>query len=80
LIIRIYNNINADGSVEEYRSDRVTIRVNECPYPLETCSLCCAHTSMEHALVETLNPDYEFLIEKSIPDGDAYCLHVVKPR
>ncbi|MBU0692344.1 L-2-amino-thiazoline-4-carboxylic acid hydrolase [bacterium] len=80
LIIRIYSNINTDGSVEDYGSDRITIRVNQCPYPLRTCALCCAHTSMEQALVEALNPDYEFIIEKSIPANDPYCLHVLKPK
>jgi hypothetical protein len=80
LIIRIYNNINTDGFVEEYRSDKITIRVNTCPYPLKTCALCCAHTSMEQALVETLNPDYEFIIERSIPDGSPYCLHVLRAK
>lgn len=80
LIVRIYSNINAEGAVEEYGSNRITIRVDQCPYPLRTCALCLAHTSMEQALVESLNPEYEFVIEKSIPANDPYCLHVIKPR
>jgi hypothetical protein len=79
-IIRMFNNINANGEVEDYSPNRIAIRVDYCPYPIESCAICCAHTCMEQALVETLNPEYEFIIEKSIPNGDSCCLHVIKPR
>jgi hypothetical protein len=79
-IIRMFDNINADGAVEEYSPHRIVIRVDYCPYPIESCAVCCAHTCMEQSLVEALNPEYEFTVEKSIPNGDAYCLHVIKPR
>ena len=79
-VIRMFNSIDATGKVREYSPDRISIQIDFCPYPLESCALCCAHTSIETALVHTLNPEIEFTVEESIPNGDAYCLHVLKPK
>jgi hypothetical protein len=32
---------------------------------------------MERALVKGLNPKLDYRIEKSVPAGDPYCLHVL---
>ena len=52
--------------------------VPQCPYPFNDVKICSAHTSMECALVKGLNPDLEYNIEKSVPAGDPFCLHVLQ--
>jgi predicted ArsR family transcriptional regulator len=77
-LVKVFDNMRSEGEVTEFDDRRVAIKVPECPYPFTDPQICAAHTSMEQALVKGLNPDLDYVIEKSIPQGDAYCLHVLK--
>ncbi len=78
-LLYIFNAVSflAKPIVTEYSDERVAIRVDRCPYPLETPEICRAHTSMEVALVRSLSPDLDYRIAKCIPCGDDYCEHVI---
>lgn len=76
-LIKVFNNMRSEGEVTEFSKNRVAIMVPSCPYPFKDTKICTAHTSMERALVNTLNPELDYCIEKSIPAGDSYCLHVL---
>ncbi len=77
-LVKVFNNMRADGEVTEFGKTRVSIKVPQCPYPFKDTKICSAHTSMECALVKGLNPDLEYYIEKSVPAGDSFCLHVLE--
>ena len=47
--------------VTEFSDDRVAIRVDQCPYPLDRPEICRAHTMMEVNLVRALCPELDFL-------------------
>ena len=70
--------MRSEGAVIEWSKERVTIMVPECPYPFIRPQTCKAHTSMEEALVKSLNPGLDYLIEKCIPKGDSKCWHVLR--
>jgi len=76
-LIRVFNNMRSEGEATEFNDRRVAIMVPRCPYPFEDTKICEAHTSMERALVKGLNPTLDYRIEKSVPAGDPYCLHVL---
>jgi len=76
-LVKVFNNMRAEGEVVEFDTHRVAIMVPQCPYPFTDPAICAAHTSMECALVKGLNPNLEYRIEKSLPAGDACCLHVL---
>lgn len=76
-LVKVFNNMRSEGEVTEFSENRVSIMVPRCPYPFEHTQICAAHTSMERALVKGLNPDLEYIIEKSVPAGDPHCLHVL---
>ncbi len=63
--------------VTEFSDDRVVIRVDQCPYPLDRPEICRAHTAMEVNLVHSLCPELDYRISSCIPAGDACCEHVV---
>lgn len=77
-LVKVFNNMRAEGEVTEFGKNRVSIMVPKCPYPFKDKKICAAHTSMECALVKGLNPGLEYYIEKSVPKGDSFCLHVLK--
>lgn len=77
-LVKVFNNMRAEGEVTEFGEKRVSIMVPQCPYPFKDPKICSAHTSMECALVKGLNPDLEYYIEKSVPAGDSFCLHVLQ--
>jgi hypothetical protein len=79
-IVKVFDNMRAEGEVTEFTDERVAIAVPECPYPLDRVDICLAHTTMEEALVTGLNPDLEYFIEKSIPGGDDICVHVIRRK
>lgn len=79
-IIKVFNNIRGNGEVTEFNEDKVVIRVYECPYPFDKPEVCKAHTTMEKTLVETLGKNLKYSIQKSIPNGDPYCDHVIEYR
>ncbi len=76
-LIKIFNNMRSEGEVTEFNDKRVSIMVPTCPYPFESTKICAAHTSMERALVKGLNPQLDYIIGKSVPEGDPHCLHVL---
>jgi predicted ArsR family transcriptional regulator len=76
-LIKVFNNMRAEGEVTEFGKNRVSIMVPQCPYPFEDTEICTAHTAMENALVKGLNSKLDYSIEKSIPAGDSFCLHVL---
>lgn len=76
-LIKVFNNMRAEGEVTEFGKNRISIMVPKCPYPFEDCEICAAHTAMERALVKGLNSELDYSIEKSIPAGDSFCLHVL---
>ncbi|NQU05041.1 MAG: hypothetical protein HQ568_03030, partial [Calditrichaeota bacterium] len=79
-LVKVFNNMRSDGEVTEFNDKRVAIQVPCCPYPFEKVEICRAHTTMERALVQGLNPALDYEIEKNIPAGDSVCLHVLKVR
>jgi hypothetical protein len=78
-LVKVFNNMRSEGEVTEFSEQRVAIKVPCCPYPLERSEICAAHTAMERALVKGLNPSLDYRIEKSVPAGDSFCLHVLVP-
>ncbi|MHC1567025.1 MAG: L-2-amino-thiazoline-4-carboxylic acid hydrolase [Candidatus Syntropharchaeia archaeon] len=66
--------------VVEFSDDRVAIKVTRCIYPFDKVEICKAHTTMEETLVEELGENLTYEVEKSIPAGDPYCLHVIKRK
>jgi hypothetical protein len=79
-LVKVFENVRGWGEVTEFTDQRVAIKIDECPYPFDRQEICQAHTTMEEQLVKGLNPDLDYVIEKCIPGGDEYCLHVVKLR
>jgi len=79
-LVKVFNNMRSDGEVTDFSSERVAIMVPVCPYPFDKVEICQVHTSMEHALVEGLNPNLAYVIEQSVPAGDSFCLHVLKHK
>ncbi len=76
-LVKVFNNMRSEGEVTEFTENRMAIMVPCCPYPFKDTFICSAHTSMERALVKGLNPELEYIIEKSVPAGDPHCLHVL---
>jgi hypothetical protein len=79
-IVKVFNGMRSEGAISEWTEDRIAIDVDECPYPFTRCEICAAHTRMEEELVKGLNPDLDYVIEKSIPRGDELCRHVIMKR
>jgi predicted ArsR family transcriptional regulator len=79
-LIKVFDNMRAEGEVVEFTDDRVAIAVSQCPYPFERDDICAGHTTMEESLVKGLNPELEYFIEESIPRGDARCVHVLRRK
>ena len=79
-LLRIFNTVGEGSVVTENNHARLVIRVDRCPLNFTLHSMCRAHTEMEKAVVETLNPEITYRIGKSIPAGDAYCEHIVEYR
>jgi predicted ArsR family transcriptional regulator len=79
-IIKVFDNMRAEGEVLEFSDNRVVISVPKCPYPMSCTEICRAHITMEREMVKFINPDVEFLLEKSIPGGDGQCLYVIRKK
>jgi len=77
-LVRIFNGMLGEGKITEWSDDKVTIMVRQCPYPFTNPAVCAAHTTMEKALVQGLNPSLDYVIERCIPSGDAECWHTLK--
>lgn len=83
-ILRIFETIsrNKKGFIMRFEvsDSRVVIKVNDCPLNFTSTQMCLAHTAMEKAVVEELNPRLTYRIGKSIPAGDTYCEHIVESK
>lgn len=79
-IIKVFDNMRAEGEVLEFCEERVVISIPTCPYPMDRVDMCQAHITMEKELVKCLNPEVEFFLEKSIPGGDGVCLYVIRNK
>ncbi|MGD8307438.1 MAG: hypothetical protein PVF17_12350 [Ignavibacteria bacterium] len=77
-LVKVFNNMLSEGEVTEFDNKKIAIKVPRCPYPFTSTEICAAHTAMECALVKGLNPALKYKIEKSVPAGDSYCLHVIE--
>lgn len=80
LIIKVFDNMLAEGEVLEFSDERVVIAIPKCPYPMDRVDMCSAHITMEKVLVNHLNPSVEFELEKTIPGGDSVCLYVIRKK
>jgi len=76
-LLKVFDAVSDDWSVQEFSEDRLVIAVSRCPYPFKVEEICKAHTCMEQALVAALDPELDYRIGKSIPAGDAYCEHIL---
>ena len=79
-LVRVFDMIDCQGEITEFSDNRVTIRLYQCPYPFDHPEICQAHTTMEEALIKTLGDNLEYVIARSIPQGDPFCEHVVKRK
>src|SRR5512140_598838 len=65
-LIRIFETVNWDKrdkiEIVEEGDNKIVIRVRECPLHFENPAMCRAHTSMEKAVVEQLNPKLKYNI------------------
>jgi hypothetical protein len=80
-LLRIFDTVSHGSglsSVVEHSKERFVIRLSKCPLNFTDPAMCLAHTMMEKALVEELNPDLEYRIGKAIPAGDSCCEHVME--
>jgi len=83
-LLRIFNTISRHKShlitLLEDNNSRAVIRAGYCPMGFTDPKICLAHTAMEKAMVEGLNPELSYRIGKSIPNGDSYCEHIIEPK
>jgi uncharacterized protein (DUF4213/DUF364 family) len=79
-LLKVFDMVSDDWQVAEFSEDRLVITVDRCPYPFTRDVVCRAHTCMEQALVTSLDPDLEYRIGRSIPQGDACCEHILCRR
>jgi hypothetical protein len=76
----VFDMVTPDWDVAQFDEDRLVIRVSQCPYPFTDSKICEAHTTMEKALVETLDPSLDYRIGCSVAKGDEYCDHILAKR
>jgi hypothetical protein len=76
-LLRVFDMVSDDWSVQEFSEARLVIAVRRCPYPFRVDKICQAHTCMERALVGTLDEDLDYHIGRSIPKGDPVCEHIL---
>jgi hypothetical protein len=81
-ILRIFDTVSRHKShlieLVEISNTRVVIKAGYCPLNFTDPDMCLAHTAMEKALVEGLNPGFRYRIGKSIPKGAPYCEHIIE--
>ncbi len=76
-LLKVFDMVADDWSVQEFSPDRLVITVSRCPYPFSRAEICQAHTCMEQALVAGLDDTLEYKIGRSIPNGDSCCEHIL---
>lgn len=83
-LMRIFDTVGRDrenfAEMLETGDTRVVLKAAACPLGFTDPQMCLAHTTMEKAVVEELNPELTYRIGKSIPAGDPYCEHIIEIR
>jgi hypothetical protein len=79
-VVRVFDMVGGDWTISKMNDTEMVIEVCQCPYPFTDDAVCRAHTSMEKALVETLDPGLEYDIGRSIPQGDSVCEHIIRRK
>jgi len=83
-LMRIFDTVGrgkkGPTEVAEASDSRVVIIARECPLHFNNPRMCAAHTMMERAVVEGLNPGLTYRTGKSIPAGDSYCEHIIEVK
>lgn len=79
-LLKVFDMVSDDWEVFEFTEDRLVIGVHRCPYPFRRDAVCRAHTCMEQALVKGLDDTLDYRIGRSIPQGDAFCEHILTKR
>jgi hypothetical protein len=79
-IVRVFDMVDGDWEITVLNERKMIIEVSRCPYPFKDDNICRAHTCMEKALVETLDPTLEYDIGRSIPQGDPVCEHIIRKK
>jgi len=81
-LLRIFKTVTRDKKdctqLIKVNDVKIVIKAHECPLRFDKPEMCLAHTAMEKAVVEALNPDLTYRIGRSIPAGDAYCEHIIE--
>jgi hypothetical protein len=80
-LLRIFDTISRGRDITtttEKGKDKVVIKVNRCPLNFEFPEMCLAHTAMEKAVVNGLNPNLVYRIGKSLPAGNDCCEHILE--
>lgn len=79
-LLKVFDMIASDWEVSEFSPDKMVIRVEHCPYSFTNDHICRAHTCMEQALVATLDDTLEYRLGCTIPEGDAFCEHILSKK
>ena len=82
-LLKIFRTVEWDTNkltVTSETPEEIIIRVEDCPLHFSKPEMCRAHTSMERAVVEGLNPGLTYEIGRSIPAGDSFCEHIIKVK
>jgi hypothetical protein len=82
-LLRIFNTVSHGSgvsSVVEQSKEKFVITIGRCPLNFEMPAMCLAHTMMERAVVEELNPGLTYRIGKCIPAGDSCCEHIIEMK
>lgn len=80
-LLKIFRTVEWDSgkiSITSETPEEIVIKVEDCPLHFSKPEMCRAHTSMEKAVVEGLNPELTYEIGRSIPAGDEFCEHILK--
>ena len=82
-LLRIFDTVGRSSNLKclvEQSYTRVTVRIERCPLNFDKTEMCLAHTAMEKAVVEELNPKLSYRIGRSVPAGDGYCEHIIEVK
>jgi hypothetical protein len=80
-LLRIFETVTHGKNVvhiEKTGDNAIVIKVEDCPLHFTDPRMCLAHTTMEKTVINTLNPQLNYRIGKSIPAGDSYCEHILE--
>lgn len=79
-LLRIFDTVARGKFTVEKQEGMVVVKVESCPLGFTDPRMCRAHTAMEEAVVEALNPGLVYRIGRSIPAGDRCCEHIISEK